>query len=236
MNQNIFWHYGATGSGQTVSMPDNKFSKSAQGGSFYKSKTGDWYCCGAMERGAGKATFKVWIDDKSTKTVTEGVQQGQPFKLLVYDLGQWFEIIPDKVRLAFGGDNVWTRDLFNAKAWNMMIVPDSNMINLAPIELVPMVNVDLLNGVPEIIGAESYTIQPGARKIVIKNDLRWCEFAGFTADYPAGWTINRVGKTNDLVIHVYNRVEMVEPITIWIYAKPFKADSIDIEKIVEVRW
>lgn len=133
----VFNHYAHTGSGQTIGMYDI-FSKGAKGGVFYETEKG-WLCCGDMLRQInGTVTFRVWHDDPITKDIQDGVKIGQPFKLLVYDQQEWFEVVPTKVRLAFGGDKPFTPSMFKAKAWNMMAVMRKEYIKVIPSNIIPI--------------------------------------------------------------------------------------------------
>lgn len=135
---NIFEHYAHTGAGQTVAMYD-VFSKSASGGSFFKDQDGEWKCCGKMIRQSnGTVVFNIWHDDSYTKEVKEGPKAGEPFKLLVYQDSQWYEVIPMVVRTAFGGDKQFTQQLFKAKAWNMMAVMKTAYITMNPTDIIPV--------------------------------------------------------------------------------------------------
>lgn len=138
----VFDHIAHTGAGQTIGMFDI-FEPDAKGGSFYKTDSG-WKCCGEMQRIQKSKTIKivnflVWLQDDYSDKQTNP-KQGESFKLLVFQNNQWFEIIPTKVRLAFGGDKVFKPKYFQAQAWNSMIIQKAEYINLAPTDLIPVEN------------------------------------------------------------------------------------------------
>ena len=231
--KNILWHYTATGAGQTITM-DNIFSKDAVGGAFYQTDNG-WVCTGGMEYTAnGKVTFKVWLDDTYTATIQEGIKEGEKFKLLVYEGNEWKELTFKKVQLAFGGVKEWTPEIFKAKAWNMMIVPDQDWITKSLIDLVPVVNPVLIENEPVLNVADSVNFSQKSRSVSINISAFWCSYAGHSvSNMPANWKISKT--STGITIHKYSTfIAEDKHIYLTIKYKPFNNELPEIVKQVIV--
>ena len=233
--KNILWHYTATGAGQTITM-DNVFSKDAVGGAFYKTDNG-WVCTGGMEYTAnGKVIFKVWLDDTHTASITEGVKEGEKFKLLVYEDNEWKELTFNKVQLAFGRVKEWTPETFKAKAWNMMIVPDKNWITKSPTDIVPVVNPILIESTPLVILPDFVNFDQSKRYVTINTSCFWCSFVGYESKLvPANWKISKTSA--GITIHKYAPLNNVpEKMYLTFKFQPFNSELSIIEKTVIINW
>lgn len=202
--KNILWCYEHTGNGQTIMMK-NVFSKDAVGGAFYQTENG-WVCTGKMSFQAnGIVVFSVWMDDEMTKHTFEGVKEGNPFKLLVYEGNEWKEITFTKVKLAIGGIKTWTPELFKAKAWNMMVAEKVEHVIKSPVDLNIIVNPDLIQNMPVAVAPEFINFNQTKRYVAINMSSFWCSYYGYeVVGMPSDWKINR-SASGALTIHKYSK-------------------------------
>lgn len=219
--KNTLWCYEHTGNGQTIMMK-NVFSKDTVGGAFYQTEYG-WICTGKMSfQPNGAVLFTVWMDDTMTKNTCEGVKEGDPFKLLVYEGNEWKEITFTKVKLAFGGIKTWTPEYFKAKPWNMMIVEKAEYIVKSPIDLNIIVNPDLIQNTPVVIVPESVDFNQTKRYVAVNMSSFWCSYDGYeVVGMPTDWKIN-LSASGALTIHKYSKYSgLSNKIEINIRFKPF---------------